>query len=73
MRSMLTALKQLGLMLAVTGAMMYAGGCSIRSIGAALLSEYLTTGGSSTLASDLTSGLGSLFDQATDETEGTPS
>ncbi len=57
------ALRRVGFALAVTGAMLYGGGCSMRSIGAMLLSNFLTSGGVSSLTSGSGSGLTSLLGQ----------
>lgn len=49
----------------LAGTMCGMGGCSLRSIGAGLLSEFLTTGGNSTLGQILTTGAGDLLGQIT--------
>jgi hypothetical protein len=65
MSTFLKTFKHLLLSGAITGTMLYGGGCSFKSIGAALLSEFLTSGGGTTLGSDLTSQFGSLLDDLT--------
>jgi len=54
-------MKRAALWLLVGTAVYGLGGCSLKSIGAGLLSEFLTSGGASSLNSTLTSDLGTAL------------
>jgi len=67
----LNAMNRIALWSASITLMLYGlglGGCSLRSIGAGLLSEFLTSGDSSTLGSLLNTGFDSLLSQITGAT-----
>ncbi len=55
-RKIARKLKETGFALVVASMMLYGGGCSLKSIGAGLLSEFLTTGGVNSLLGTSTTG-----------------
>ncbi len=58
--------KRMAFCIALAGGFVFGlGNCSLKSIGAGMLSEFLTTGGTNSLNSAVNSGLGTLVNQLT--------
>jgi len=62
LRKIISRTRRAGFAVVVAGGVLYGGGCSLKGIGAGLLSEFLTSGGTSTVDSMLGSALSSALE-----------